>query len=137
MKTLIKYISLSTSALLLASISSVYAQEAGSLSELLNLVEQDGVARSEEYAEREQEFQSAASQQDQILNTTRDRVAEQETLQTQLSDQFEANEIIIADKREVLRDRRGDLNELFSTPWILGTDKRPCKGRHEVASNPL
>jgi biopolymer transport protein ExbB len=33
----------------------------------------------------------------------------------QLSDQFEANEIIISDKREVLRDRRGDLNELFGT----------------------
>ena len=32
-----------------------------------------------------------------------------------MSDQFEANEITISDKREILRDRRGDLNELFGT----------------------
>ena len=115
MKTITKYISLSASALLLASTSSVFAQQAGSLDELLNLVEQDGVAQSALYLERLQEFQSAAGQQEQILETTRNRVAEQETLQTQLSDQFEANEITIAEKREVLRDRRGDLNELFGT----------------------
>ena len=115
MKTLIKTISLTTSVLLLASVGSTHAQEASSLSELLNLVEQDGIARSEAYDNREREFQNAASEQDQVLNTARERVAEQESMQTQLSDQFEANEIIIADKREILRDRRGDLNELFGT----------------------
>jgi biopolymer transport protein ExbB len=36
-------------------------------------------------------------------------------VQVQLSDQFEANEVVIADKREILRNRRGDLNELFGT----------------------
>ena len=36
-------------------------------------------------------------------------------MQVQLSDQFEANEVVIADKREILRNRRGDLNELFGT----------------------
>ncbi|MEC8994763.1 MAG: MotA/TolQ/ExbB proton channel family protein, partial [Pseudomonadota bacterium] len=53
--------------------------------------------------------------QTEILDITNDRIIEQEQLQDQLSDQFEANEIIIADKREILRERRGDLNELFGT----------------------
>ncbi|MBL4821399.1 MAG: MotA/TolQ/ExbB proton channel family protein [Gammaproteobacteria bacterium] len=116
MKTITKYISLSISALLLLSGGSAFAQQqATSLSDLLDLVEQDKVAESAEYTSREQEFQSAASRQEEVLTTTKNRVVEQENLQSQLSDQFEANEIIIADKREALRDRRGDLNELFGT----------------------
>lgn len=116
MKRITNLAFLSVSALLLASSTHVLAQQqASSLSDLLRLVEEDRVSQSAEYRQREQEFQNAASQQQQILETTRNRVAEQEQLQVQLSDQFEANELIIADKREVLRSRRGDLNELFGT----------------------
>jgi len=115
MKTKIKYINLSTVALLLASVTSVYAQQATTLDELLTLVEQDGVAQSADYTQRLEDFQNAANEQEQFLETTRNRVGEQDSMQTQLSDQFEENEITIAEKREVLRDRRGDLNELFGT----------------------
>ncbi len=93
--------------------SAVYAQ--GSLSDLLNAVENDRVAESEEYQQRLQEFEQNAARQTEILETTEGRITDQESLQVQLSDQFEANEVIIADKREVLRNRRGDLNELFGT----------------------
>ena len=92
----------------------VFAQ-AGSLAGLLELVENDRVGESEEYQARVSEFEQNAARQQEILDTTNNRITEQEQLQVQLSDQFEANEIIIADKREVLRDRRGDLNELFGT----------------------
>jgi len=92
----------------------VFAQ-AGSLAGLLDLVENDRVGESEEYQARLSEFEQNAARQQEILDTTNNRITEQEQLQVQLSDQFEANEIIIADKREVLRDRRGDLNELFGT----------------------
>jgi len=92
----------------------IYAQ-AGSLAGLLDLVENDRVGESEEYQARVSEFEQNAARQEEILDTTNNRITEQEQLQVQLSDQFEANEIIIADKREVLRDRRGDLNELFGT----------------------
>ena len=81
----------------------------------LDLVENDRVSESEEYQARVNEFEQNAARQQEILDTTNNRIVEQEDLQVQLSDQFEANEIIIADKREVLRDRRGDLNELFGT----------------------
>lgn len=116
MKTIIKLTSFSVSALLLTTSAHVMAQAtAPSLGDLLKMVEEDRVSESAEYRQREQEFRNAANQQQQVLETTRNRVAEQERLQVQLSDQFEANEIIIADKREILRDRRGDLNELFGT----------------------
>ena len=71
--------------------------------------------QSPEYVQRQQEFQESANNQQQILDTTNDRIVEQEQTQSDLSDQFEANEIIIRDKRDILRDRRGDLNELFGT----------------------
>ncbi|MGB0559629.1 MAG: MotA/TolQ/ExbB proton channel family protein, partial [Pseudohongiellaceae bacterium] len=89
--------------------------QASSLAGLLDLVENDRVSESEEYQARVNEFEQNAARQQEILDTTNNRIVEQEDLQVQLSDQFEANEIIIADKREVLRDRRGDLNELFGT----------------------
>ena len=114
MKVLEKITSLTAASILIVVGSSAcYAQ--GSLSELLNAVENDRVAESEEYQERLQEFEQNAARQAEILEITEGRITEQESLQVQLSDQFEANEVIIADKREVLRNRRGDLNELFGT----------------------
>jgi len=95
--------------------SSQLSAQATSLSELLDAVENDRVAESAQYRERLQEFEQNAARQQQILDTTNERIAAEEDLQVQLSDQFEANEVIIADKREVLRNRRGDLNELFGT----------------------
>ncbi len=115
MKKTIKITLLSISALLLAATTPAFAQDANSLSSLLDLVEGDRIAESAEYRQRLQQFEQNASQQQQILDTTNERIVTEEQLQSQLSDEFEANEIIMADKREILRDRRGDLNELFGT----------------------
>ena len=104
---------ITASTLVVIGSSAGYAQ--GSLSELLNAVENDRVAESQEYQQRLQEFEQNAARQTEILEITEGRISEQESVQVQLSDQFEANEVIIADKREVLRNRRGDLNELFGT----------------------
>ena len=114
MNYITKYTSVLGATLLVFGSTQLFAQ-AGSLSGLLDLVENDRVAESEEYQARVSEFEQNAARQQEILDTTNNRIVEQEQLQVQLSDQFEANEIIIADKREVLRDRRGDLNELFGT----------------------
>jgi len=113
-KNLIKITSLAVGVFLFTGSSQLFAQ-ATSLGNLLDLVEQDRVAESEEYSQRVQEFEQNANRQQEILDITNDRITEQENLQDQLSDQFEANEITIADKREILRERRGDLNELFGT----------------------
>ncbi|MDD9891722.1 MAG: MotA/TolQ/ExbB proton channel family protein [Gammaproteobacteria bacterium] len=114
MKNLTKLTGLLTATVFAFSSAQVVAQ-ATSLANLLDLVEQDRVAESEEYQARVNEFQQNAARQTEILNTTNDRIAAEEQTQVELSDQFEANEIIIADKREILRDRRGALNELFGT----------------------
>ena len=113
MKNLIKLTSLSLATLLFLGSAQSFAQTG--LADLLDAVENDRVRESEEYNQRQQEFEQNAARQEQILQTTEQRIVEQEELQVQLSDQFEANEVIIADKREILRNRRGDLNELFGT----------------------
>ena len=114
MKMLIKVTGLiAASILMVVGSPAGYAQ--GSLSELLNAVENDRVAESEEYQQRLEEFEQNTARQTEILEITEGRITEQESVQVQLSDQFEANEVVIADKREILRNRRGDLNELFGT----------------------
>ncbi len=114
MKMLIKVTGLiAASILMVVGSPAGYAQ--GSLSELLNAVENDRVAESEEYQQRLSEFEQNTARQTEILEITEGRITEQESVQVQLSDQFEANEVVIADKREILRNRRGDLNELFGT----------------------
>ena len=115
MKNLIKITSLTVAGLLFVSSTQLMAQQASTLADLLNLVEGDRIAESDEYRQRLQEFEQNANRQQEILDTTDGRVVDQERTQDQLSDNFEANEVIIRDKRETLRDRRGDLNELFGT----------------------
>jgi biopolymer transport protein ExbB len=115
MNTLIKTTSLAVAGLLFVSSTQLMAQQANNLSDLLDLVEGDRVAETEDYRQRLQNFEQNATRQQEILDTSESRVVEQEQTQTQLSDNFEANEVIIRDKRETLRDRRGDLNELFGT----------------------
>ena len=115
MKNLIKTTSLTVAGLIFVSSTQLMAQQASTLADLLNLVEGDRIAESDEYRQRLQEFEQNANRQQEILDTTDGRVVDQEQIQAQLSDNFEANEVIIRDKRETLRDRLGDLNELFGT----------------------
>ena len=114
MKKLANITSLFTAAILALSSAQV-AGQATSLANLLDLVENDRVAESEDYLARVQEFEQNAARQQEILDTTNQRITTEETDSDALSDTFEANQIILADKREILRDRRGDLNELFGT----------------------
>jgi len=115
MKIIIRITSLAAAGLLFISSTQLMAQQASSLGDLLTLVESDRIAESEEYRQRLQQFEQNANQQQEFLDTTDARIVDQEQTQAQLSDTFEANEVIIRDKRETLRDRRGDLNELFGT----------------------
>lgn len=115
MKDLIKKAGIVASTLTIALSTPLFAQQASSLADLLNMVENDRVAESDAYRQRLQEFEQNANRQEEILTTTNERITAEEATQAQLSDQFQANEITIADLRGVLRDRRGDLNELFGT----------------------
>lgn len=114
MKNLTKALSLTVTTLFALGATQVFAQ-AGNLSDLLELVRQDAVSESEDYSRRVQEFEQNANRQQEILDITEQRYVEQETLQGELSTEFENNTITIGQKREILRDARGDLNELFGT----------------------
>ncbi|MGI9251096.1 MAG: MotA/TolQ/ExbB proton channel family protein [Pseudohongiellaceae bacterium] len=83
--------------------------------ELLEMVEQDRVAESEDYRQRIQEFQQSVNRRQELLNVVRQRISTEETTSERLTETFQANEIILRNKQEILRDRRGDLNELFGT----------------------
>jgi len=114
-KKVIKIAGLSLSAIALTLFGQTYAQEASTLSDLLEMVRNDTVRESAEYALRLQEFESAAGQQQEYLDTTKSRYATEEATQGELSDSFDNNNIIIGQKMEQLRETRGALNELFGT----------------------
>ena len=75
MKKIIKFASISATGLLLSVSSLSYAQQPASLSDLLNAVEQDRVAQSQEHREREQRFQQQANNQQQIVDEVKARDA--------------------------------------------------------------
>ena len=63
--------------------SSQALPQASSLPGLLDLVENDRVSESEEYQARVSEFEQNAARQQEILDTTNNRIVEQEELQVQ------------------------------------------------------
>ncbi len=125
MRKIIQLAGISVTGLFLAISSQTYAQQpAASLAELLNNVEQDRVAQSAEHREREQRFQQQANQQQQILDDTKARIEQENTLNTQLTQTFDENQLTIAERREALRTARADLNELLGTIQGVAGDFR-------------
>jgi len=124
-KKIIKFAGISATGLFLAISSQAFAQApATSLADLLQNVEQDRVAQSQEHREREQRFQQQANQQQQILDETKTRIEEENALNTQLTETFDANQLTIAERREALRVARADLNELLGTIQGVAGDFR-------------
>lgn len=125
MKKLIQLAGISVTGLFLAISSQTFAQApASTLSELLNNVEQDRVAQSAEHRDREQRFQQQANQQQQILDDTKARIVAEEATNAQLTQNFDANQLTIAERREALRTARADLNELLGTIQGVAGDFR-------------
>ena len=124
MKKIIKFASFSVTGLLLSVASQSYAQQPTSLSDLLNAVEQDRVAQSQEHREREQRFQSQANSQQQIVDEVKVNIEQENASNTQLTQSFDANQLIIAERREALRTARADLNELLGTIQGVAGDFR-------------
>ena len=125
MKKIIKLASISVTGLVLSVSAQVYAQQpAATLQELLNNVEQDRVAQSQEHREREQRFQQQTNQQQQILEETLARIEQENATNTELTQQFDANQLTISERREALRIARADLNELLGTIQGVAGDFR-------------
>jgi len=92
---------------------STLAQEAQSLDQLLNFVKKGQVAESKENRAREQRFAKDKANQAAALKSAEAERVREEQRSTQLENQFEENELLIAAKQKQLKEKLGTLTELF------------------------
>ena len=89
------------------------SDDAASLQELLNMVEQGRARDQREAREREQRFVAAQAQQRQLLQQATAKRTAQEQRSEQLETTFEDNEVRTVELTEALDRRLGSLKELF------------------------
>jgi biopolymer transport protein ExbB len=109
----VKGVALALCSALSLSGGSALAQEAKSLDELLRFVKQGQAAEGKENRNREQRFANEKGSQAAELKRAQDERARQEALSTELENTFEANELLIAQKKTQLQEKLGTLTELF------------------------
>ena len=111
----------------LLSAGAAQAQEAaGSMQELLNMIEQGTARDSAEARQREQRFASARNEQQNLLNEARAERTRQENNSQRLENLFAENQQRILDARTALDRRLGALKELFG---VLQTVSGDAQGR--------
>ena len=89
------------------------AQQGRSMDDLLRLIQQRGSVDEREVNEREQRFRGARGEQQNLLTQARNRRAAEERRSENLENNYEENEIRIADLTQQLNTRLGSLKELF------------------------
>jgi biopolymer transport protein ExbB len=120
-----KALSVSALSLTLASVSTVsYAQEALSLDDLLNQLEQGKITQTKQNQARESEFKTKVNQQQNLLNDMGLQRDNALVLSVQLEQNFADNEINLANKAEALDKRLGELKELFGVLQQVSGDTR-------------
>jgi biopolymer transport protein ExbB len=108
-------LTLATASLCIFGFQAQAQQQAATLTELLELVEQSRVAETEAHRQREQQFQQNANQRQAMLEEMQRRRANEEAISAQLEAQYNENELIKAQRFSTLQQRKGDLTELFGT----------------------
>ncbi len=86
---------------------------AENLNQLLDFVKQGAVTEQSANREREARFEAAKADQQRMLNEAEAERTREERRSAQLEEQFNQNELLIAEKQEQLRERLGALTELF------------------------
>jgi biopolymer transport protein ExbB len=109
----------------------VQAQEdAASMDELLNMIEQGQARDSQEAREREARFAQQRAQQQELLNQARAERSRQEATSQRLEQLFNENQQRIIDARAQLDERLGALKELFG---VLQTVSGDAQGRFSTS----
>jgi len=110
--------------LLSLGMTSVNAQDedARSMAELLQLIEQGQSRDSQEARAREAEFAQARNRQQSLLNQARAERTRQENISASLEQQFEDNQQRIITARQALDERLGALKELFGVLQTVSGD---------------
>ena len=96
--------------------------DARSMAELLQLIEQGQARDSQEARQRESAFAQARNQQQSLLNQARAERTRQENVSAQLEQQFEENQQRIITARQALDERLGALKELFGVLQTVSGD---------------
>lgn len=100
------------------------AQEAVSLDDLLNQLEQGKIAQSSQNKSREAEFKAKVNQQQAMLNDVKGQRNSAIKLSAKLENDFADNEIQLANKTDALNNRLGELKELFGVLQQVSGDTR-------------
>ncbi|MGI9201302.1 MAG: MotA/TolQ/ExbB proton channel family protein [Woeseiaceae bacterium] len=129
MKRIIQIIA--ASAVLALGMNVASAQDdAVSLDELLNLIEQGQARDNQDAREREARFNQQRNQQQQLLNQARAERTRQENESARLEQLFEDNQAEIVSARAALDERLGALKELFG---VLQTVSGDAQGRFNAS----
>lgn len=113
------------------AIGTASAQDnAASMSELLNLIEQGQARDNQEARQREAQFNQQRNQQQQLLNGARAERTRQENESGRLEQLFASNQTEIVAARAALDERLGALKELFG---VLQTVSGDAQGRFNAS----
>ena len=96
--------------------------DAASMAELLNLIEQGQARDNQEARQREAQFTQQRNQQQQLLNRARAERTRQENESARLENLFEDNQTKIVAARAALDERLGALKELFGVLQTVSGD---------------
>ncbi|WP_019528899.1 MotA/TolQ/ExbB proton channel family protein [Dasania marina] len=121
-------------ALTMAAATTVVAQDAKSLDQLLGFVKQGQVDEAKENKQREAAFRNAKAKQGQLLSEAKAMRTAQEKRSAQLEGEFEKNELRVADKQRQLKERLGTLTELFGHLTSTAGDLRGNFGSSLVSA---
>ena len=105
-------------------------EDAASMSELLNQIQQGQARDSQEAREREARFSEQRNQQQSLLNQSRAERSRQENTSQRLERLFNDNQQRIIDARAQLDERLGALKELFG---VLQTVSGDAQGRFNTS----
>jgi len=112
---------------ILLTVGAAQAQEnANSMDELLNQIQQGQARDSQEARQREQRFAQSRNEQQNLLNQARQERTRQERNSERLEQLFEDNQTKIVASRQALDERLGALKELFG---VLQTVSGDMQGR--------
>ena len=104
--------------------SSVMAQKAANLDDLLAQLAQGKIAQSKQNRQREAEFTHKVNQQDSLLKQAKQQRNKAVQLSTSLEKNFQNNEIDLANKSDALNKRLGELKELFGVLQQVAGDTK-------------
>ncbi len=124
MKKLTQFVSMAVVALAATTATSLFAQQATSLDELLKKLEQGNIAQSKQNTAREAEFNAKKSEQNRLLVNAKNTRDNEVQLSTELEAKFQGNEIQLANKSDALDKRMGELKELFGVLQQVAGDTR-------------